>query len=72
MIDETRRVIRAGFREEAEASWAEYDATGLHLTGAEVRAWLATWGTSAEVEMPLPHGHTKFNHEGHKEHEVKK
>jgi hypothetical protein len=64
--------MRADFLQEAEASWADYLATGLHLTGAEICGWLATWGTSAEIEMPLPHGHTKFNHKGHKEHEVKK
>ena len=72
MMDEAKRTMRASFLKEAEASWAEYHETGLHLTGAEVGSWLATWGTNAEIEMPLLHGHTKFDHKGHKEHEVKK
>lgn len=43
--DVAREEARAAFVAEAEASWAEYQATGRHLTGAEVRRWLETWGT---------------------------
>jgi predicted transcriptional regulator len=43
------------FQKEAETSWAEYRATGQHLTGAEARAWLRTWGTDAETEAPPCH-----------------
>ena len=51
----TREEARESFRQEALASWAEYQATGLHLTGEEVQAWLSTWGTEAEAEIPACH-----------------
>jgi predicted transcriptional regulator len=41
--------------EEALASWVEFQATGEHLTGAEVLEWLSTWGTAEETEMPACH-----------------
>ncbi|WP_260610793.1 hypothetical protein [Sphingomonas sp. IC081] len=31
---------RESFKAEALASWAEYQETGLHLTGEEVARWL--------------------------------
>jgi predicted transcriptional regulator len=43
-------------RQEALASWQEYQETGLHLTGDEVGQWLATWGTTEE--KPAPPSHT--------------
>jgi len=51
----TREEARESFGLEAEASWAAYQATGRHLTGEEVRAWLESWGTDAETAMPECH-----------------
>lgn len=36
------------FKQEALASWTEFQVTGLHLTGEEASAWLKTWGTKDE------------------------
>ncbi|NHZ44037.1 CopG family ribbon-helix-helix protein [Massilia aquatica] len=43
------------FRQETLDSWNEYQATGLHVTGEEVIAWLETWGD--ENELPAPECH---------------
>ena len=43
------------FVQEALASWSSYKQTGKHLTGAEVRKWLQTWGTDNEVGIPEFH-----------------
>jgi len=37
-----REESRESFKAEALASWAAYQETGRHLTGDEVRTWLAT------------------------------
>ena len=37
------------FKEEADASWRDYQETGLHLTGEEVLDWRETWGTDHET-----------------------
>jgi len=50
-----RAETRESFIQEAEASWAEFQETGLHLTGQEVRDWLKTWGTPGETEAPECH-----------------
>ena len=50
-----REEARESFKQEALASWAAYQETGLHLTGQEVRAWLNTWGTDTPVELPECH-----------------
>ncbi len=50
-----REEARESFKQEALASWAAYQETGRHLTGPEVRAWLNTWGTEAEAELPECH-----------------
>ena len=50
-----REEAREGFKQEALASWATYQETGRHLTGQEARAWLNTWGTEAEAELPKCH-----------------
>ncbi len=50
-----REEARESFKQEAMASWADYQETGLHLTGEEVSAWLRTWGTEAETEPPECH-----------------
>lgn len=50
-----REEARESFKEEALASWTAYQETGRHLTGQEVRAWLNTWGTDANTELPECH-----------------
>ena len=50
-----REEARVSFKDEAEASWAEYRSTGLHVMADEARAWLRTWGTEAETEAPPCH-----------------
>jgi predicted transcriptional regulator len=50
-----REEVRESFRQEALASWADYQATGLHLTGDEVQAWLSIWGAEAGSELPSCH-----------------
>ena len=50
-----REEARESFKQEALVSWTEYQETGRHLTGKEVRAWLNTWGTEAETELPQCH-----------------
>lgn len=51
-----REEAREAFLLEAEASWDEYRRTGLHLTAAEVQAWLETWGRAGEHPVPRCHG----------------
>ena len=50
-----REEARESFRQEALASWSEYQATGQHLTGGEARDWLRGWGTDAETDVPPCH-----------------
>ncbi|WP_175854714.1 CopG family ribbon-helix-helix protein [Burkholderia anthina] len=50
-----REEARESFKQEAAASWAHYQETGLHLTGEEVRTWLKTWGTDDETGLPECH-----------------
>ncbi|MBA1264964.1 CopG family ribbon-helix-helix protein [Stutzerimonas sp. NM35] len=50
-----REEARESFKQEALASWASYQETGRHLTSQEARAWLNTWGTDVETELPECH-----------------
>ncbi|RRW23331.1 CopG family ribbon-helix-helix protein [Ectopseudomonas oleovorans] len=50
-----REEARESFKQEALASWAAYQETGRHLTSQETRAWLGSWGTDTEVELPKCH-----------------
>ncbi len=50
-----REEARERFKQEALASWTAYQETGRHLTGQEARAWLNTWGTETETELPECH-----------------
>ena len=50
-----REEAKENFRQEALASWAEYQETGRHLTEQETHHWLKTWGTDDEAEAPLCH-----------------
>lgn len=48
---------RESFRKDAIRAWEEYQDTGLHVTGTEVRDWLDTWGTEADKEKDAPPCH---------------
>ncbi len=50
-----REEARETFKQEALASWTEYQETGRHLTGEETRRWLDTWGTDDETPAPPCH-----------------
>ena len=36
-------------------SWQHYQETGLHVTDDELVAWLETWGSENESDMPHCH-----------------
>lgn len=50
-----REEARESFRQEALASWTEYQRTGEHLGGGETRAWLRSWGSEEGSEAPACH-----------------
>jgi predicted transcriptional regulator len=50
-----REEAREKFKQEALASWKQYQETGRHLTGKETRAWLNTWGAKAGAKLPKCH-----------------
>lgn len=50
-----REEAHDSFKQEALASWAAYQETGLHLTGQEARTWLNAWGTEDERAVPVCH-----------------
>jgi predicted transcriptional regulator len=50
-----REEARESFKQEALSSWAEFQETGLHLTGDEASAWLNTWGIEDETPTPPCH-----------------
>jgi len=50
-----REEKREAFRQATLAAWQEYQETGLHATGEEVDAWLASWGAESELAAPVCH-----------------
>ena len=50
-----REEARESVRQEALASWQEYQQTGQHLTGGETRDWLRGWGSDADAAAPACH-----------------
>jgi predicted transcriptional regulator len=50
-----REERREQFRRETLAAWAEYEATGLHVTAEEADAWLARLENGEDAEPPKPH-----------------
>lgn len=52
--DEKRR-LRQEFLDESKAAWEHYQATGLHLTGEEVDAWVDQLIEGKDAELPEPH-----------------
>lgn len=49
-----REERRERFHKDALAALAEYEETGLHVTGAEMDAWLARLEAGEDVEPPEP------------------
>jgi predicted transcriptional regulator len=47
--------VRQNFINAAEASWLEYEKTGLHNTQDELKSWLSSWGTPSAAPMPACH-----------------
>ncbi len=48
---------REQMQRDAFAAWADYQATGQHVTGAEADAWLARLEAGEDAEPPPPpHG----------------
>jgi predicted transcriptional regulator len=47
-----REDARESFRQEAFSSWAEYQQSGRHLTGAEIREWLQSWSDKDGGDAP--------------------
>lgn len=42
-------------REDALAAWAEYQATGVHVTAEEADAWLAKLEAGEDADPPVCH-----------------
>jgi predicted transcriptional regulator len=52
----TREELREQFDQDALAAWADYQATGLHVTGEEMDAWFVrVIAGETDAEPPLPH-----------------
>ncbi len=50
-----REEKREAYRQGAIDAWNEYQATGLHVTGDEVVAWLDAWGEETGKAAPVCH-----------------
>ena len=46
---------RERLRQDGFAAWAEYQASGQHVTAAEADAWLARLEAGEDTEPPTPH-----------------
>jgi predicted transcriptional regulator len=51
-----REEKREALRQDAIRAWADYQATGQHVTSAEADAWLGRLEAGDEVEPPECHG----------------
>lgn len=51
-----REEKREAFRRDALRAWHEYQATGLHVTGADADVWLARLEEGQDDEPPRPRG----------------
>jgi predicted transcriptional regulator len=50
-----REERRERLRHDALAAWAEYQASGQHVSAAEAEAWLAELEAGEDAEPPSPH-----------------
>ena len=53
IVEETKR--RKAWRQEGGDAWDEYKETGLHLTNAEMKDWLAQLASGNHVKAPKCH-----------------
>ncbi len=51
-----REEARERLRQDALAAWADYQATGKHVTAKEADAWLAELEAGKDVDPPECHG----------------
>lgn len=51
----SREEQREAFRQEGIEAWEEYQRTGLHLTGDEVRGWIEQIRQGKKEPMPKCH-----------------
>jgi predicted transcriptional regulator len=51
-----REEKREQLRQDALAAWADYQATGLHVTAEEADAWLARLEAGNHAAIPKCHG----------------
>ena len=51
----SREEQRESLRQEGIAAWEEFQRTGLHLTGDEVRGWIDQIRQGKKVPMPKCH-----------------
>ena len=51
-----REEKRESFRQDAIRAWADYQATGAHLTQSEADDWLARLVAGQDVDPPECHG----------------
>ena len=52
-VERTKR--RNAWRQKGIDAWEEYKETGLHLTNAEMKDWLAQLASGNDVESPKCH-----------------
>ena len=50
-----REERREALRQDALRAWQDFQATGLHITGAEADAWLERLERGEDTEPPAPH-----------------
>ena len=50
-----REEAREQFKKDALVAWAEYQATGLHVTQAEADAWLKKRAAGEDIPPPTAH-----------------
>lgn len=50
-----RAQAREAAHRDADTAWSDFQKTGVHLTGDELDAWLAGWGTDSETSPPVCH-----------------
>lgn len=50
-----RETARISFKRETEQAWEHYQQTGLHVTEAEMNAWMNSMYTDNEKSLPVCH-----------------
>jgi predicted transcriptional regulator len=50
-----REEARERLKEDALAAWADYERTGMHVSGDEADAWLSRLEAGGDADPPAPH-----------------